>query len=98
MKHTKGPWEFDKQYRDDFSEFFRVVDRHGYPVAVTPAYKPGEFVAELESNARLIAAAPELLAMVRYVRGVAKAFPDTFKITEGFAAELDALITKAEGR
>ena len=61
-KHTPGPWRWDGKYCGD------IVDADGYSVA---GIMELEEVAETDSNARLIAAAPDLLAAcVEFVRKV----------------------------
>ena len=53
-KHTPGPW---KSYEDDGFINLMVVDAEGYYIAEAM----GRTKKNMEANARLIAAAPELL-------------------------------------
>ena len=59
-EHTKGPWRIDSQTR--FGDF---------TIAAGENVKACEFVAktQIEANARLIAAAPDLLAALRELCG-----------------------------
>lgn len=53
MKHTPGPWNYNEGTRDV------IVSKNGYnDVLIAQLYKIG---SQHEANARLIAAAPELL-------------------------------------
>ena len=65
-KHTPGPWEVSE---DDPCE----IQREGngdFVAMVLPAPELGwDMNAEREANARLIAAAPDLLAALRAARG-----------------------------
>ena len=97
-KHTPGPWTFSRwdQYGDTR---FYVAQADGAPY--TPQYSDAatliaetvsiERVAIQEANARLIAAAPELLAMV----GELKRHIDT---SSDLHERAEALIAKAEGK
>lgn len=51
-----------------------------------------------EDTGALIAAAPKLLSLLKYVLGCQRAFPDSIKMTPEFVAEIQAAIAKAEGR
>ena len=86
--HTPGPWEAVKANWD------RTLIRHALP---GDAHVPG-YIAEVnnigagyEANARLIAAAPELLEELQRARRVL--------VAEGYipAATMDAAIAKATG-
>lgn len=48
-KHTPGPWNVTVNYED---EAFSIDDSLGFPIAIA---------LKIEANARLIAAAPDLL-------------------------------------
>jgi hypothetical protein len=70
MKHTKGPWMVDYQHVDP--SWGIVVDKYGSIVANVNAETgpdatsvPAMRVMPLEDNARLIAAAPELLEALK---------------------------------
>jgi hypothetical protein len=69
--HTPGPWEVRKGYKK--TEVRPCRPTEGYtlgfaPLAVVKADKRTVDQATLEANARLIAAAPELLAALQNVR------------------------------
>jgi hypothetical protein len=55
MQHTPGPWESEDKSREDDPNSIRIACYKGY-LAVTTGATP-----EDTANARLIAAAPELL-------------------------------------
>ena len=71
MMHTKGPWTIDRNGKlTDFDGiptiFIFGADGQGYG-RVAMAYAESGRVDELEPNARLIAAAPELLEAMERV-------------------------------
>ena len=81
MEHTPGPWEV-AQFGDDGNGFigYQIWNRAGGEVsiiriAVNQHHDPqyADFVARCQANARLIAAAPELL---RELTLVLQAIPD----------------------
>lgn len=91
MKHTPGPWKAG--YWGDV-----VVDSFGVFIASLRAPKDEmSYEAERDANARLIAAAPELLDLLKrinwafYVDGTTKAVKQVMAETKG-------IIAKAEGR
>lgn len=101
-KHTKGPWRVEEGTTliwgdcnpDDNSSYGM-----GYPIAecrLTPsgswARGPRKY-EEAEANARLVAAAPDLLHFVEKVRDYARETDD-----ESLYAAADDLISKAEGK
>lgn len=95
-KHTPGPWEIDSGMRT-------AINKGGKHVAMVSFYKDGtpNSVDEIEheANARLIAAAPEMLEALKAVR----AADDTHRLAEipGMPRivriVVDAAIAKAEG-
>jgi len=106
VTHTPGPWTLNDRLN---SEGRLAVCQDGVAVALvcargsSPASGPQYF--EREANARLIAAAPELLAALRGLARGAPAYPCFCQVATGKAtahthrcvAAVDA-IAKAEGR
>jgi hypothetical protein len=95
-KHTPGPWEVDSNAQGELL----VMSRDGAAIAVVPvgAYGRSE---RSQPNARLIAAAPELLEALRHVMQALDL------VTPGRAADspaarslrvATAAIAKAEGK
>lgn len=94
-KHSPGPWQDCEHSSDDKHDGHLIVDAFGYNVANIwhrQFAAPADRIAEQDSNARLIAAAPELLEALK---GFLHADPDVFRAE--LAAAL-AAIAKAEGR
>jgi FMN phosphatase YigB (HAD superfamily) len=90
-KHTPGPWECGK-----FAHYFTdVVAVDGRRVATaTIAYRSS---AEADANARLLAAAPDLLAALRTARERIVSLSDaTGSVSRRTLADIDAAIAKAE--
>ncbi len=86
MSHTPGPW------RTHLVDSTSVVDATGDEVAwMQGAYKTDSDVERMEANARLIAAAPDLLEALKQVR-LHSAMPHTLR------EQIEAAIAKAEGR
>jgi hypothetical protein len=59
--HTPGPWLVYQWDKGDDSAF-EIADKDGRPTAI-PVSSPWRSDAERDANARLIAAAPDLLAV-----------------------------------
>ncbi len=88
MKHTPGPWHVDTNYLDD------VLDSKGADVATTftPKGTGQKHSDERRANARLIAASPELLSVLKDV------IQDDADLA-GLAVErAHKIIAKAEGK
>jgi len=85
MSHTPGPWKVGE------SQTFAAVWGKG---AYEHIASCGNLTPETEANARLIAAAPEMLALLKRVPGNGAA-PDDLR---GWEAEIRALLAKIEGR
>jgi len=86
-KHTPGPW--------DCEEFVVTADDVGEPCYAY--FSDGERIPTTKANARLIAAAPELLEALELMRRVGD---DKFSLrTEWVKAveQVDAAIAKARG-
>ena len=81
--HTPGPWRIDSKTR--FGD---------HTIAAGDSVKTCEFIAKTqnEANARLIAAAPELLEALQLVYANAGESPEWIR------ARIDSAISKAEGR
>lgn len=98
-KHTPGPWHVDpKAAEESFFEDVSILRHDGLAVAV--AVHNGDIVPpEPEANARLIAAAPDLLEALKLcvdnIQGIAdeEDLPST-----AIRAKARAAIDRAEGR
>lgn len=89
-KHTPGPW-----VPDQLGERRHILTKSGYVVAaISPLYA---YKKSHEANAALIAAAPDMLAMLKKVAAAEDRMPGNNPIA-GLADEIRALIAKAEGR
>jgi hypothetical protein len=91
-QHTPGPWAVD----DDLPEIYSTVDQHsrGYLAVVRGKDSRNKPLPadEVRANARLIAAAPELLRELKFAVSVLQ----DNHIARGVAAAL-AAIRQAEG-
>jgi len=94
MSHTKGPWKV--YFTKDGGKIIGIGDAEGAGVT-DPHFGLWSSGEEQEANARLIAAAPDLLEACKAALSVIKAnFPT--EQSEFMALEkLDAAIAKAEG-
>ena len=99
MTHTPGPWfvgfspdmdgesgEYGPDVYDSEVGVFAVID--GEPETVAQPY--------LEANARLIAAAPELLAVLEELRESASYWSE-YDVPLGIVERIESAITKARG-
>ena len=90
-KHTPGPWEWDEYYTG-------LDGANGQGVLIYSDYEGmsihGETVAQAESNAHLIAAAPELLEALEKARQWMEDCGAQYR----FPPEIDAAIAKAKGQ
>lgn len=89
MKHTPGPWFVSN------GDLLRVARSNGgSPIVVAGVHKIGSrggaCLGDPLANARLIAAAPDLLEALKMVSGV--------DLHHEVLAAVDAAIAKAEGR
>jgi len=105
-KHTPGPWKVLNARKEDWLgrplEYWTVTADDGDKwLCASPEWDP-EHEAESEANARLIAAAPELLEAIvlalPYVTD-AEGFPEQFKpgVVARHVAQIRAAIAKATG-
>lgn len=89
--HTAGPWfiemRFPKPYRYGKKEEYYILTHHG-DIAVVPPVSPLSVEAS-RANAHLIAAAPELLAELKYVLDFLRPL---------IRKRASAVIDRAEGR
>lgn len=114
-RHTPGPWKFDKEYGNAMDELYGPDGRAiaaiwtrgcDSPTRVRECYKP---FAEGVANARLIAAAPDLLSACKDAETACdevaswlesdEAFDITALVVDlrGVMRKLTAAIAKAEG-
>ena len=91
MKHTPGPWTF----RLNGGDFVIETQPHGEDVAVIHSTFGG--TNDDNANARLIAAAPDMLAALRAVQMWSWELPLLLREHQRMQA-VDAPIAKAEGR
>ena len=97
-KHTPGPWTASMGTEDD-NERWCVLNEAGYLLATVENGAPGDTLETEEANARLIAAAPGLLAACKAVvdRSGGRLY-NTDQVTGSiFADLLSAAIARAEG-
>lgn len=99
MKHTPGPWQFEDQEPNEEIEIFVPAQPCGRYVIATVCYGYDEpFESQQRANAKLIAAAPELLAAAQKVLDGLHARIDMAKVeTPVFVgiADLASAIAKA---
>lgn len=96
-KHTPGPWSAEPM-EDGCSVAYRINDASGYEVAVTSGRDSD---GEEAANARLIAAAPDMLAALKEARDLLAGDltgVEWKRACHAFVAKADAAIAKAEGR
>lgn len=93
--HTPGPWVFayGSVYRED-----TLHDESSIRIALMDRNEPHTMPTERDANARLIAAAPELLSMLRQI-DLWLVAPDTSRETlTDWQRLIRAAIANAEGR
>ena len=91
MSHTQGPWKVDKNHKG-FVNIRRDVDSYTSDIATV-----WDFYAEnYESNAHLIAAAPELLAVLEELRESASYWSE-YDVPLGIVERIESAIRKARG-
>lgn len=102
-RHTPGPWKPWKGDEDD-PERWSVVAAYGdkpWVIATVENGAPGDTLKTEEATARLIAAAPDLLAELEATRDWLASFsvPPTATIQEkeDRLADINAAIAKAKG-
>jgi hypothetical protein len=97
-KHTPGPWELSEaQYKDGFGTYRRVeqVEQFGDVVASVCIRHAVNHTLNAcgDANARLIAAAPELLEMLVEAAN----FIQPYSVGQELLERIDAAIAKATG-
>ena len=88
MKHTQGPWEVIPSSKPGNGTGWRDI------VTTTGPYAPTYIGEALEENARLIAAAPDLLAALQFIATTAGLCAITFPNTPG-NGDLQAIVREA---
>jgi hypothetical protein len=98
MGHTPGPWRASEGWPSDLWN----VDMPGRKWSLLVARHDEDFdmpVEEVQANAHLIAAAPELLAACREMAEIIHSMSESGAgVAAGAAAPYMAVIAKAEGR
>lgn len=89
--HTQGPWKYDINPNEPEAI---IVDCEGYTVVELSAIENTTCASDLEANARLIAAAPDLLQAIYTAR---KLLLDVGVISCDAYRQIDAAIAKAKG-
>ena len=96
-QHTPGPWILDQDRTDDGTYYVRANNE----VAVAEALNSRAFsIGEPEANARLIAAAPELLEALRIIERQMDGetmFPGAVYLSLTEANQIVEAIAKATG-
>jgi len=101
-KHTPGPWSYRSELHDDWG--FVRAGRFLICQARDPRYMDNEHLAQCrevgrdpwEANARLIAAAPDLLDALKLLESAARILPPNIDPSSPLA-QARAAIAKAEG-
>lgn len=103
-KHTPGPWAATRwQLFEPLCGVQIAVSANDRRAIALTGLEGDKDEAESRANARLIAAAPELLAALKQIRadwaaiGDERQAPDEINVNEHWDA-VDAAIAKAEGR
>ena len=86
-KHTPGPWAIE----------YRTDGQSTYSPRICAGEQDAEFKAKAEANARLIAAAPELLEALDGLCGLAELRPGHLQDYKAAVAAARAAIAKATG-
>lgn len=103
-KHTPGPWRVEEGTTlvwGNCNPEDHTTWGMGYPIAETrinPSgnWSTGPYADEGEANARLIAAAPDMLEALELARGTFKAY-DRFKVDVDAILVIESAISKAKG-
>jgi regulator of protease activity HflC (stomatin/prohibitin superfamily) len=103
QKHTDGPWGIFNRYNDEMERVNAIYSNNdGTKVASVEIWRGLMPEAESEANARLIAAAPELLAALKGL--MQRAVEDAEKYAQNgnepiwaYISDASDAIAKAEG-
>ncbi len=91
-KHTSGPWKtFQRVSQDCLAEIVVAAD-NGCPIAVVSNH------AEFKNNAKLIAAAPDLLKVLKRIADAVDFNGTGHPLFDGMQKQMTDAIAKAEGR
>lgn len=93
-KHTPGPWV--ARMLHETQRTYCTILAPGKDIATIGSSR-GQAAEEIEANARLMAAAPDLLAAAEYALDLCESISGIPAVEEG-AAILRKLIAKATGR
>lgn len=99
--HTPGPWTYDFSPEPGHASEFMVVGPGNAVLAYVGADEARDVVGPtVEANARLMAAAPELLTALKviYATCVERAANDARGDWDGLAFEAEQAIARVEGR
>jgi len=92
MKHTHGEWVYDRAADKRSDGYIRMAESPEGTLAICKVMSR----PEKEENARLIAAAPEMLAFLKYLtRDCDQSNPDSYDCDKLTAL---TIIAKAEGK
>jgi len=99
MEHTKGPWRDSGEYDSHAGYWDTTIVGDGEDVdeSFVAIVRSGNGREQVEANARLIAAAPELLAALKASMSALEAWMDQGKCLSIYQQASEA-IAKAEGR
>lgn len=96
-KHTPGPWAITRYSTSDGQLRIVTDDNQALPLA-SVNYGDGITMKTTAANARLIAAAPDLLEALKKVLAFAEAPVSMSADHDGILAEVRAAIAKATGK
>jgi hypothetical protein len=92
MPHTPGPWLYDHQDNQAL-----ITDTQGFTVIELHALENSTAHSALADNARLIAAAPELLDALKGILYHFVPMQGTLKVEDDMIKQAHAAINKATG-
>lgn len=100
-RHTEGPWQSVSDDHDPYTIIGGIDGPDDGRMHFTEVCTVNETAADASGNARLIAAAPDMLKALRGASHALRSYQYGNTSTEfaaGQADRIDALIAKAEGR